>query len=180
MITIRRAVRADVPDIMTIMTEAHEAMADGSAYITDDREYVEDHLERAGFILLAEMDGQPAGFFMIETPGLGERNPGHYLDFSEEQMKKVAIMDSVAVSPKCQGHGLMRALIREVMTMTAEDYPYLFGTVAPDNYPSRNSFEACGFRACREVIKPAGQKRLLMALLREGTEETGPSDAGTN
>ena len=69
---IRLAEDRDVPEIMAVMTEAHEAMADPSAYLTDPEDYVRDHVSRRGFILLGEQDGFIAGFFMVSLPGLGE------------------------------------------------------------------------------------------------------------
>lgn len=68
-ISIRTAAPADVSDIMHIMDSAHRAMADPSAYITDDSAYVSAHIRKNGFTLMAEVDGSPAGFFLVCVPG---------------------------------------------------------------------------------------------------------------
>lgn len=68
-ITLRLGTRQDVPEIMDIMTAAHRAMADPSAYITDEEEYVSAHVDGAGFILLGEVDGTAAGFFWYAFRG---------------------------------------------------------------------------------------------------------------
>lgn len=171
-ITLRLGTRQDVPEIMDIMTAAHRAMADPSAYITDEEEYVSAHVDGAGFILLGEVDGTAAGFFLVCLPGLGENNLGHYLDFSREQLLRTAIMDSAAVRPEYQGLGLMGKMFREAVRRTAGRYDYLLGTVAPDNIPSLRNFEKCGFQRLKLVVKPGGQKRLLMGRFRETPEAT--------
>ena len=166
-ITIRMAAPADVPAIMDIMTAAHRAMADPGAYITDDAEYVAAHIRENGFTLVAEADGAPAGFFLVCVPELAENNLGRYLGFSEGQLMEVAMMDSAAVRPEFQGLGIMGRMFHRAVELTAETYPYLLGTVAPENTPSRRNFEKCGFSVLKTVEKPGGLRRLLMGRCRE-------------
>lgn len=159
---LRMAVSDDVPAIMRIMEVAHGAMADPSAYITDDEAYVAAHIRDDGFTLLAEVDGVAAGFFLICVPGLSDNNLGRYLGFSEKQLRSVAMMDSAAVLPEFQGLGIMGAMFQRAVALTEPVYPYLLGTVAPDNMPSRRNFEKCGFSVLQTVKKPGGLTRLLM------------------
>ena len=51
-IVLRMAKSEDVPAIMEIMHQAHAAMADPSAYILDDADYVFHYVNRNGFVLL--------------------------------------------------------------------------------------------------------------------------------
>lgn len=161
-ITIRMACAADVPAIMHIMTAAHQAMADPSAYITDDEAYVAAHVRGESFTLLAEADGVPAGFFLVCVPGLADNNLGRYLNFSKQQLLGVAMMDSAAVLPAFQGLGVMGQMFRRAVALAEPRYPYLLGTVAPDNTPSRRNFEKCGFFVLQTIKKPHGLTRLLM------------------
>lgn len=167
-VTLRLASWEDVPEIMEIMDRAHGAMTDPEAYITDSQDYVERHVSRQGFILLSQVEGAVAGFFLVCVPGLGENNLGRYLDFTRQQLLETVLMDSAAVRPEYQGMGLMGRMFREAVRRTENSYPYLLGTVAPDNTPSRRCFESCGFRQMKQVVKPQGQKRLLMGRFREG------------
>lgn len=159
---IRLAEDRDVPEIMAVMTEAHEAMADPTAYLTDPEDYVRDHVSRRGFILLGEQNDKIAGFFMVSLPGLGEGNLGYYLDFPKEMLMKTAIMDSVAVRPCFQGQGIMVRLLTAAAQRAQRTHPILLGTVAPENHSSRKSFLSCGFTCLLEVEKPGGLRRLLM------------------
>ena len=171
-ILIRRATVADVPTIMDIMTAAHQAMKDPSAYITDDAAYVAEQVQGDGFSLLAHVEGKAAGFFLVCIPGLAENNLGRYLNFSERRLRRVALMDSVAVLPAFQGIGLMEQMLREAVRLTEAQYSCLLGTVAPDNHASRRSFEKCGFSTLKRIRKPCGLERLLMGRPRsDGLEE---------
>ena len=91
-IVLRMAKPEDVPAIMEIMHQAHAAMADPSAYILDDADYVSLYVCRDGFVLLALENNIPVGFFMAAAPGLQENNLGRYLGFSEDALKKTLMM----------------------------------------------------------------------------------------
>lgn len=164
---LRQAGPADVPAILHIMTAAYEALADKSLYITDDEDYIAAHIAAPSFILLAEEAGVPVGFFLTCVPGMSDNNLGHYLGFSEEQLLQVAMMDSAAVLPEYQRRGVMGAMFRAAADRAGEDYPYLLGTVSPDNKASLHNFEKCGFTLKKRVVKPNGYQRLLMGKFRE-------------
>ena len=104
-VNLRLATESDVPEIMAVMTAAHEAMADPSAYITDEEEYVADHVNNPGFILLSEIAHKVAGFFLVSVPELGESNLGYYLNFSKDQAPYTALMDSVSGAARISGNG---------------------------------------------------------------------------
>ncbi len=162
MTELRRAEYSDVPQIMEIMSEAHNSMLRSEDYMTDDVVYVSDHISRRGFILLSEIDAQIAGFFMVHLPGNGMGNLGEYLEFTEEQLRRTAVMDSVAVRPCFQGLGLMRQLLDTAVSILPESYNCFLGTVAPTNMPSLCSFQNCNFHICKEIVNSQGFQRLLM------------------
>lgn len=166
-VVIRKAVLSDSETIMEIMTLAHEAMEDKGAYITDDLPYIKEHITQKGFGLMAEVDGVPAGFFVTAFPGLDENNLGRELGFSQEQLLKTALMDTAAVLPRYQGMGLMGRMFAEAVRLAEGEYPYLLGTVHPENTPSRRNFEKNGFTVQKELVKPSGSRRLLMGRFRE-------------
>ncbi len=161
-ILIRPATDKDVDIIFHIMHTAQQAMADPSAYITDDRDYIERHISCEGFCLMAQVRGEMAGFLMVDYPGLGSGNLGYYLGYSEQQLLDTAIMDSAAVLPGYQGLGIMGKMFSMAVERTEKEYGILLGTVHPDNIPSRHNFEKLGFTPQMTVTKPNGTKRLLM------------------
>lgn len=161
-ILIRAARPEDVPAIMEIMHQAHAAMADPSAYILDDADYVSHYVCQDGFVLLALENEIPVGFFMAAAPGLQENNLGRYLGFSEDALQKTLMMDSAAVLPQAQGMGIMGRMFARAVELGQMQYPYLVGTVAPENFPSIRNFEKNGFMVRKTITKPGGQVRLLM------------------
>lgn len=170
-IVIRNAELSDCETIMAIMASAHEAMLDKDAYITDDLPYIQEHIREKGFGLMAEVDGIPAGFFVTAYPGLDENNLGRELEFSQQQLLKTALMDTAAVLPRYQGMGLMGRMFREAVRLAQQEYPYLLGTVHPENIPSRRNFEKNGFIVQKELVKPSGSPRLLMGRFSEDKTE---------
>lgn len=161
-IVLRMAKSEDVPTIMEIMHQAHAAMADPSAYILDDADYVFHYVNRNGFVLLALEHELPVGFFMAAAPGLQENNLGRYLGFSDDALKETLMMDSAAVLPQAQGKGIMGMMFARAVELGQMQYPYLVGTVAPGNFPSIRNFEKNGFTVRKTITKPGGQVRLLM------------------
>ena len=161
-IVIRAARLEDVPAIMEIMHQAHAAMADPSAYILDNADYVSHYVGQDGFVLLALENEVPVGFFMAAAPGLQENNLGRYLGFSDDALEKTLMMDSAAVLPQAQGKGIMGMMFAWAVELGMQQYPYLVGTVAPGNLPSIRNFEKNGFTVRKTITKPGGQVRLLM------------------
>lgn len=150
---------------MDIMTRAHGNMSDPKMYITDNAEYVSAHIDRDGFVLLAQVDGINAGFLLVCVPGLNENNLGYYLGYPAEKLLQVAMLDSCAVLPEYQGLGLMGRMITEAVRLA--EYPILLATVAPDNWPSRKNAEKQGFAPLLQIEKEGGYIRLLMGRFRE-------------
>ena len=95
---IRKAEMTDVDEIMAVMHEAKNDKEHPDWFVSDDEEYVRTHIEEQGFVIVAQTaDGSVAGFFIIKYPENREDNLGTYLDFDEEQLSHVAVMDSAVV-----------------------------------------------------------------------------------
>lgn len=174
---IALATAADVPAILAIMTAAHQAMAVPDRYITDDEAYVVAHIVQQGVVLLAyaapetppakrtQMSaGDPVAFLMLHFPAAdAENHLGRAAGLPLEAMARTAHMDSAAVLPQWQGHGLQRQLLLAAEPLLAQmGYRHLCGTVAPDNTPSVRSFLACGYVVAATVEKYGGLRRHVM------------------
>ena len=84
---IRKAEMADVDEIMAVMHGAKNDKEHPDWFVSDDEEYVREHIEEQGFVIVAQTaDGSVAGFFLIKYPENREDNLGTYLDFDEEQI----------------------------------------------------------------------------------------------
>ena len=155
---IRKAEMTDVDEIMAVM---HEAKNDK---------------EHPGFVIVAQTaDGSVAGFFLIKYPENREDNLGTYLDFDEEQLSHVAVMDSAVVCCAYRGNGLQGHMLEEAERLLDTDqYYYLMCTIHPDNQFSRHNMESHGYEVKRTALCYGGLPRCI--LLKDLTE-SGKSPA---
>lgn len=160
---IRRAASEDVEQIMDIMREAKASLVHSDWFVSDSEEYVRAHLENCGFILAAEAEnGEIAGFFLVKKPD-EEENLGTYLDFDQEKLSKVMIMDTAAVAVKYRGHHLQSRLYQEAeKRIDRKRYPYLLCTIHPDNRFSLQNMQKNGFVIQKKVLCYGGLERYIL------------------
>lgn len=172
---IIRAVPEDAGRLNDIMQSVAAGMKQPEWFMKDDFDYIKEHIGRVpltkedvGFILKAvcEADGkeQIAGFFMVAFPGLSEKNLGHHIDLCEEQLKKVAHMESVVILSEYRGHGLQFALLGKAEEVIREETEYriLMATVHPDNIYSLRNVQAQGYEVVAEALKYGGYPRYIV------------------
>lgn len=160
---IRRASLEDVEQIMDIMREAKASLVQTQWFVSDDEEYVRNHLENRGFILVAEAEGgEIAGFFLAKKPER-EDNLGIYLGFDEEKLSKVLVMDTTAVALRYRGHHLQSRLYQEVeKQIDRKKYRYLLCTIHPDNRFSLYNMQNNGFVIQKKVLCYGGLERYIL------------------
>lgn len=160
---IRRATSEDVEQIMDIMREAKASLVHAQWFVSDDEEYVRNHLEDNGFILVAETEGRElAGFFLAKRPDR-EENLGIRLGFDEGKLSRVMIMDTAAVAVKYRGHHLQSRLYQEVeKQIDREKYRYLLCTIHPDNQFSLHNMQNNGFIIQKKVLCYGGLERYIL------------------
>ena len=172
---IKRALPEDSDVLAGIMDEVTEGLANPEWFMEDDAEYIRAHIghipvvsEDCGFILKAVTckDGQEeiAGFFMVDFPGIGDRNLGNHLSLSKEEMQKVAHMDSVVILPRYRGHKLQYKLIEaaEEVLRRETNYGIWMATVHPDNRYSLSNVQALGYKIVAEALKYGGYPRYIL------------------
>ncbi len=163
---IVRAVPEDVEMLSDIMEAVTAGMEKPEWFISDDLPYITEHIgsipiekKDLGFILKAVVreNGKEyiAGFFMVDFPGVTERNLGTYLNMTRNEQEQVAHMDSVVILPQYRGHGLQYKLMEAAEKIIREetDYRILLATVHPDNKYSLRNALAHGFTVAAEVTK---------------------------
>ncbi len=145
--TIRPAGYEDVPVVHKIMQETVAALARKEFFVDDDREYLENHIERDGFTLLAMHGAECAGFLMVDLPGDQEKNLARDLGWPADALDKCAHIDSVCVRPAFRGHGLQKRLVYEGEKRLVEmGIPHFLATVHPENAASLKSLLALGYQ----------------------------------
>ena len=162
--TIRKAQASDVPGIMAVMEEAGEDTLHPDWFVADNEEFVREHLEGKGFVIVAQnMDtDQIAGFFLVKYPE-DEENLGHYLGFDEEQLSHVAVMDSAAVAGTYRGHGLQGKMLEAAeQLLDKKTFYYLMCTIHPDNQFSRHNMESHGYKVKKTALCYGGLPRCIL------------------
>lgn len=163
-ISLRKAQPADLDGIMRVMNEA-KASAEPGWFVSDDDEYVKEHMEKRGFIIAAE-DGKAGivGFMMIDFPGICEKNLGVYLNLGEQILNQVVHMDSAAVLPAYRGRHLQERMLEmaERSLDQMPQYKYRMCTVHPDNRYSLANLQKLGYTVLTTVYKYNGLLRHVM------------------
>lgn len=171
-----RAVPEDVQVLAEIMELVASGMEHPEWFVQDNSAYIEAHIGNGsvasadkGFILKAVFrDGQGntqiAGFFMVDFPGLTEKNLGHYIGLGQEDLLRVAHMDSVAILPEYRGYGLQLQFIRkaEEILQAETECRILMATVHPDNIYSLRNVKELGYEVAAEAVMYGGYRRYIM------------------
>lgn len=159
----RMAEAKDLPAIMKLMMEAKAEVPNPDWFETDDEEFAEKHISEEGFTILAEHEGKIAALMLVRIPGKHEDNLGEYLNLDEEEMEKVAHLETAVVSAEFQGNRLQYRLFCMAEEMVQErNCRYLMATVHPDNIFSLNNMKKLGMECAAEVEKYGGKRRYVM------------------
>lgn len=159
---IRKATPVDLPKIMEVMKEAGNNPVHPDWFVDDDREYVKGHLDHRGFVVVAEAPkGEIAGFFLVKEP-TQEENLGRYLDFSPQELEKVAVMDSAAVKSIYRGNGLQGKMLEEAEKLLDKQFIYLLCTIHPDNVYSLHNMQNHGYEIQKKVKCYGGLDRFIL------------------
>ena len=161
---IRRAELADICGIMALMNEAQNDKSHPDWFVSDDEEYVRAHIEGHGFVIIAQAaDGEVAGFFLVKYPESREDNLGTWIEFDEEQLSHVAVMDSAVVSAVYRGNGLQGQMLKAAeKLLDTEKYYYLMCTIHPDNKFSRHNMESHGYEVKKMALCYGGLPRCIL------------------
>ncbi len=159
-ITIRPATATDLPVVHDIQREAVETIEREEYFVDTDREFLENHLERDGFILVAMAGDECAGFVLVDLPGRAEENLGRDLGWPEDALDISAHMDTVCVRPAFRGHGLQKRLVRAAEERLAGmGFTRFLATIHPDNVASLYSMLGLGYQVGATKRKYGGVLR---------------------
>lgn len=144
---IRRANYKDLDGIYRIMDSIDHPM-----FFKDDREYVYNHIENDGFILVID-DKELIAYLMV-----------HYVDYDEDvHLHHIAYMDSVGVLSFARGQSYMkRLIIKAEEILSGIGYYHYMATVHPDNIYSLRVLQDLGYDVVKKVYRYADLERLLL------------------
>lgn len=163
---------SDAPQIAQLMLTAQGDCPCKDFYVASSLERVEWKLRTNSFAYLA-MDGDHvAAFYLVEMPGLDRKeNLGCELALSDDELRRVACMDSVAVDSGYRGRGLQRRLASLCEAEALHrGFDIFLATVDPRNTPSLRNFIADGYDVMlvREGFYVEGVPRALLMKRADG------------
>lgn len=127
-------------------------------------EWYEETLRDPGFGVIAESpEGELCGLLIVRIPGLNDKNLGRDIALPDDQLLRVAEMDTAAVLPAHRGHRLeRRMLLFAEEELRASPYRLLMCTVSPYNLPSLKSVQTLGYEVMTTKEKYGGYLRHVL------------------
>lgn len=161
---IRRAAAEDVEEIMNIMEQVTQQMAQNSWFVPSDAAFVKKQAAGDGLVMVAENGRQEvAAAFIVFFPGNDEENLGYDLQLPECERLKVAHIEAVIVKPQYRGRRLQRRMLEAAeRELKQTGYRYLMCTVHPENHYSLNNMRSCGYRILMTKEKYGGMLRHIL------------------
>lgn len=175
--TIRRAGAEDLDAIVSLMETVKAGMINPDWYVTDQRDWIELHLDRHGLIVIAETEEHTlAGYFIADFPFIrleesdpkGSDNLGEELGLSEEELRLTVHMDSAGVHPDYRGHHLQDRMLKAVEeALQKRPELYYLSTIHPDNHSSLNTMLRNGYVIIKTKEKYGGLLRHILYKKKE-------------
>ena len=166
MVKIEKAQVQDAKEIMALIKRVHDNMDRQDWYAIDSLEYYANYLEPGkgvGYKSVDSESGKIVGIFIAIFPETEMENLGYDIGFSEEEAKKVVVLDTAAILPKWRGKNLqylmMQAAEKELRDL---GYQYLMCTVHPENRFSLNNVIKQGYEIKATKEKYGGFMRHIL------------------
>ncbi|WP_312446357.1 GNAT family N-acetyltransferase [Lacrimispora sp.] len=163
---IERAVLEDYQIVADMIQSVWQQIQQKDWFVADDSEYTCHTLKEGngiGYKAFEADSGALAGVFIAALPGSGEENLGRDIGLSEEELGKVAHMESVAILPGYRGNGLQYSLMKTAEEeLLKQGYRYLMCTVHPENRYSKNNMIKQGYEVVLTKEKYGGYLRDIL------------------
>lgn len=181
MITLEKLTVADAKQVMDIIKTVHDQMEHKEWYVIDDLDYYTYYLQEengAGYKAVDTENDTVGGVFVAIIPRKKELHLGYDIGLSDEECKKVVVMDSVAILPAYRGQNLQYRLMQATEADLRErGYRYLIATVHPDNQVSLNNCLKQGYKIMATKEKYGGFIRHILLKDLEGEINEHPNKA---
>ena len=163
---IERASGEDAEIMAEIIEKVWADIDNKHWFVADDSEYTTRILKEGnglGYKAVEKDSGAIAGIFIVALPGMKEENLGRDIELAQEELGKVAHMESVAILPSYRGNGLQYALMQQgEADLRKMGYSYLMCTVHPDNLYSKNNVIRQGYEVVLTKEKYGGYIRDIL------------------
>ncbi len=163
---IERAAASDYLIMTDVIQLVWQQIEQKDWFVADDSEYTRYTLTEGNGIgyKAFEADSRAlAGVFIAALPGDREENLGRDIGLSQDELGKVAHMESVAILPQYRGNGLQYILMKTAEEeLRKQGYRHLMCTVHPDNKYSRSNMIRQGYQVVLTKEKYGGYLRDIL------------------
>ncbi|MBE7720990.1 GNAT family N-acetyltransferase [Lacrimispora indolis] len=163
---IERADPSDYLIMADVIQSVWQQIEQKDWFVADDSEYTRHTLTEGngiGYKAFEAESGTLAGVFIAALPGDREENLGRDIGLSQEELGKVAHMESVAILPEYRGNGLQYILMKTAEEeLRKQGFRHLMCTVHPENKYSRNNMIKQGYRVVLTKEKYGGYLRDIL------------------
>lgn len=163
---IERADPSDYLILADVIQSVWQQIEQKDWFVADDSEYTRHTLTEGngiGYKAFEAESGTLAGVFIAALPGDREENLGRDIGLSQEELGKVAHMESVAILPEYRGNGLQYILMKTAEEeLRKQGFRHLMCTVHPENKYSRNNMIKQGYRVVLTKEKYGGYLRDIL------------------
>lgn len=159
---VKLAKKTDIESIYNVMKVVESSLENKDIYYIDNIDFISDHIEKSGFTLISVINNLVIGFLIVRIPKIESDNLGLDINLPQDELSKVAHIESVAVIPSYRG-GIQISLIKEAeKILINKGYRYLMCTVHPDNFHSLKNLNYLGYEIIKTKIKYGGYKRHIL------------------
>ena len=161
---LEKALVCEAEAVADLIQNVWDQMEQKEWYVADNAEYTSRMLSTGkGVVYKALETSTMAAVFMVTFPGTGEENLGREIGLAEEELPKVAHMESMAILPEFRGNRLQYRMMQAAEEeLRASGYRYLMCTVHPENRYSRDNVLRQGYHVVATKEKYGGYLRDIL------------------
>ncbi|NLG24076.1 MAG: GNAT family N-acetyltransferase [Clostridiales bacterium] len=160
----------NVDDILAL--QARCWIFDRGIFTLSSRALVERAFQFQNFAFGAFWGDEMAGFITCSMPTRrAGMNLGRHLDYSDEQLDRVAHLNAMVIAPEHRRRGVGSRLFSLAMAAFPSHAQYIMTTTRLENALARSLLEQRGFSLAR-TIEAGGETRAIYLLQQTSHEET--------
>ena len=144
---MRFLAECSLSDLAALQSLVVSTLHEIEIFMPHDEEYLSRIFQTELSVLGVLAEEKLAAYSIIRYPGMEKDNLGRDLNLAEEDLKKLAHLQAIAVHPHFRGCGLQRELAAaHLQVLESSGYEHICCTVSPKNPVSLNNLLSCGFR----------------------------------
>ena len=155
--------KSSLSDLSALQSLVVSTLHEIEIFMPHDEEYLSRIFQTDLSVLGILAEEKLAAYSIIRYPGMGKDNMGRDLNLGDEDLRKLAHLQAIAVHPHFRGFGLQRELAAaHLQVLESSGYEHICCTVSPKNPVSLKNLLSCGFRVRALIPKFSGWWRYIL------------------